>query len=265
MIGDGQVSMGSMVVKGNALKVRRIGDGVLVGFAGATADAFTSARSVFGPRERRRVDLYTSFFNKRAETHAPRERSRALEYHERERGLREREKESALGGENKRVVTQAARAPRAQVAFRRRDSLADDVEQGAWGGGLFLPLARQKHVPREIRRTEESHSGQSARHSETPRQFLRLPCRLEEHPGQLTRACASRGGAYLFRTLCIFSCLCVPVFCISPSLLTLQVDLAKAWRTDKYLRRLEATLLVPRASRVPPQDESTRQHTTPRR
>jgi len=39
----------------------------------------------------------------------------------------------------------------------------------------------------------------------------RLEEKLEEHPGQLTRAC---------------------------------VDLAKAWRTDKYLRRLEAVLLV---------------------
>mmetsp|Transcript_42638 Transcript_42638/g.54807 ORF Transcript_42638/g.54807 Transcript_42638/m.54807 type:complete len:226 (+) Transcript_42638:29-706(+) len=39
----------------------------------------------------------------------------------------------------------------------------------------------------------------------------RLEERLDEHPGQLTRAC---------------------------------VDLAKAWRTDKYLRRLEAVLLV---------------------
>lgn len=40
--GDGQVSMGSTVVKGAARKVRRIADGrVLAGFAGATADAFT--------------------------------------------------------------------------------------------------------------------------------------------------------------------------------------------------------------------------------
>ncbi len=40
--GDGQVSMGATVVKANAVKVRRIGDGdVIVGFAGATADAFT--------------------------------------------------------------------------------------------------------------------------------------------------------------------------------------------------------------------------------
>ena len=42
MAGDGQVSLGQTVVKGNARKVRRIGGGsVLSGFAGATADAFT--------------------------------------------------------------------------------------------------------------------------------------------------------------------------------------------------------------------------------
>ena len=43
MAGDGQVSLGQTVVKGNARKVRRIGAGgaVLAGFAGATADAFT--------------------------------------------------------------------------------------------------------------------------------------------------------------------------------------------------------------------------------
>jgi len=39
----------------------------------------------------------------------------------------------------------------------------------------------------------------------------RLERKLEEHPGQLTRAC---------------------------------VELAKAWRTDKYLRKLEAVLVV---------------------
>ncbi len=40
--GDGQVSMGGTVVKGNATKIRRIGDGAIIaGFAGATADAFT--------------------------------------------------------------------------------------------------------------------------------------------------------------------------------------------------------------------------------
>ena len=40
--GDGQVSFGQTVMKSNATKVRRIADGrVVVGFAGATADAFT--------------------------------------------------------------------------------------------------------------------------------------------------------------------------------------------------------------------------------
>jgi ATP-dependent HslUV protease subunit HslV len=40
--GDGQVSFGQTVIKSNARKVRRLGDGsVIGGFAGATADAFT--------------------------------------------------------------------------------------------------------------------------------------------------------------------------------------------------------------------------------
>jgi len=40
--GDGQVSMGNTVMKGNARKVRRLYDGrVIAGFAGGTADAFT--------------------------------------------------------------------------------------------------------------------------------------------------------------------------------------------------------------------------------
>jgi ATP-dependent HslUV protease subunit HslV len=40
--GDGQVSFGQTVIKSNARKVRRLGDGsVIAGFAGATADAFT--------------------------------------------------------------------------------------------------------------------------------------------------------------------------------------------------------------------------------
>ncbi len=40
--GDGQVSMGQTVMKPNAKKVRKLGDGsVIGGFAGATADAFT--------------------------------------------------------------------------------------------------------------------------------------------------------------------------------------------------------------------------------
>ena len=43
MAGDGQVTLGQTVIKGNARKVRRIGPAgsILAGFAGATADAFT--------------------------------------------------------------------------------------------------------------------------------------------------------------------------------------------------------------------------------
>src|SRR5215469_11016246 len=40
--GDGQVSFGNTIMKGNAKKVRRLGSGnVIGGFAGATADALT--------------------------------------------------------------------------------------------------------------------------------------------------------------------------------------------------------------------------------
>ena len=42
MGGDGQVTLGNVVVKATARKVRRLyGDRILAGFAGATADAFT--------------------------------------------------------------------------------------------------------------------------------------------------------------------------------------------------------------------------------
>jgi ATP-dependent HslUV protease, peptidase subunit HslV len=40
--GDGQVTLDKTVMKGNAKKVRRLGDGqIIAGFAGGTADAFT--------------------------------------------------------------------------------------------------------------------------------------------------------------------------------------------------------------------------------
>jgi ATP-dependent HslUV protease subunit HslV len=40
--GDGQVTLGSAIIKSNAKKVRRIGNGkIIAGFAGSTADAFT--------------------------------------------------------------------------------------------------------------------------------------------------------------------------------------------------------------------------------
>ncbi len=55
LAGDGQVSMGNTVMKPNAKKVRRIGDGkVVAGFAGATADAFTLFE-----RLERKLDQYS--------------------------------------------------------------------------------------------------------------------------------------------------------------------------------------------------------------
>jgi ATP-dependent HslUV protease subunit HslV len=40
--GDGQVSLGNTILKSNAKKIRKLGDGSIIGgFAGATADAFT--------------------------------------------------------------------------------------------------------------------------------------------------------------------------------------------------------------------------------
>lgn len=51
--GDGQVTMGDIVVKGAAKKVRRIKDGnVLAGFAGAVADAFALFEKLEGKLER---------------------------------------------------------------------------------------------------------------------------------------------------------------------------------------------------------------------
>lgn len=41
LIGDGQVSMGSTIVKPNAKKIRRIGEGVVAGFAGSAADGLS--------------------------------------------------------------------------------------------------------------------------------------------------------------------------------------------------------------------------------
>lgn len=51
--GDGQVTLGQTVIKGNARKVRRIGlaQDVIVGFAGATADAFTLFERLEGKLE----------------------------------------------------------------------------------------------------------------------------------------------------------------------------------------------------------------------
>ncbi|MEO1150126.1 MAG: ATP-dependent protease subunit HslV [Pseudomonadota bacterium] len=51
--GDGQVTLGDTMVKGDARKVRRIGSGgkVIAGFAGATADAFTLLERLEGKLE----------------------------------------------------------------------------------------------------------------------------------------------------------------------------------------------------------------------
>lgn len=59
--GDGQVSLGNTVMKGNAIKVRRIfKDRVLVGFAGATADAFTLFERFEGKLEKHHGQLVRS-------------------------------------------------------------------------------------------------------------------------------------------------------------------------------------------------------------
>ena len=58
MAGDGQVSLGNTVMKGNAKKVRRLYHGqVLAGFAGATADAFTLFERFEGQLEKHQGHL----------------------------------------------------------------------------------------------------------------------------------------------------------------------------------------------------------------
>ena len=59
--GDGQVSMGNTVMKGNARKVRRLyKERVLAGFAGATADAFTLFERFEGKLEKHHGHLTRS-------------------------------------------------------------------------------------------------------------------------------------------------------------------------------------------------------------
>jgi len=59
--GDGQVSMGNTVMKGNARKVRRLyGEKVLAGFAGGTADAFTLFERFEGKLEKHSGHLVRS-------------------------------------------------------------------------------------------------------------------------------------------------------------------------------------------------------------
>ena len=56
--GDGQVSMGATIMKGNARKVRRLyKDKVIAGFAGGTADAFTLFERFEGKLEKHQGNL----------------------------------------------------------------------------------------------------------------------------------------------------------------------------------------------------------------
>ncbi len=59
--GDGQVSLGNTIMKGNARKVRRLyHDKVLAGFAGGTADAFTLFERFEGKLEKHQGNLTRS-------------------------------------------------------------------------------------------------------------------------------------------------------------------------------------------------------------
>ena len=59
--GDGQVTMGDTVMKGNARKVRRLyKDQVIAGFAGGTADAFTLFERFEGELEKHQGNLVRS-------------------------------------------------------------------------------------------------------------------------------------------------------------------------------------------------------------
>lgn len=61
MGGDGQVTLGNVVVKGSARKVRRLyHEKVLAGFAGATADAFTLFERFEGKLEKHQGHLLRS-------------------------------------------------------------------------------------------------------------------------------------------------------------------------------------------------------------
>jgi ATP-dependent HslUV protease subunit HslV len=59
--GDGQVTLGSVVVKGGAKKIRRIyHDRILAGFAGGTADAFTLFERFEGKLDKHQGNLMRS-------------------------------------------------------------------------------------------------------------------------------------------------------------------------------------------------------------
>ena len=61
LAGDGQVSLGDTIMKGNARKVRRLyKDSILAGFAGGTADAFTLFERFEGKLEKHQGNLMRS-------------------------------------------------------------------------------------------------------------------------------------------------------------------------------------------------------------
>ena len=95
---------------------------------------------------------------------------------------------------------------------RRRDSLPWCFKAG---GLLFvfasLTSAAQPNVKKVRRIGSDVIGGFAGATADAFTLFERLETKLEEHPGQLTRAC---------------------------------VELAKDWRTDRYLRRLEAMMAV---------------------
>ena len=59
--GDGQVTFGNAILKGNATKIRKLHHGkILAGFAGSTADAFTLFDMFEGILEQKKGDLFKS-------------------------------------------------------------------------------------------------------------------------------------------------------------------------------------------------------------
>jgi ATP-dependent HslUV protease subunit HslV len=59
--GDGQVTFGNTVLKGNATKIRKLYEGkILAGFAGSTADAFTLFDMFEGILNEKKGDLFRS-------------------------------------------------------------------------------------------------------------------------------------------------------------------------------------------------------------
>jgi len=119
-----------------------------------------------------------------------------------------------------------------RTSFSAYRTCADSHGMGIWHGTTILSVRKEgkvvmigdgqvslgstvmKHNARKVRRLgqkAEVIAGFAGATADAFTLFERLEARIEEHPGQLTRAC---------------------------------VELAKQWRTDKFLRRLEAMMIV---------------------